>query len=182
MIVRCSLISRFVPRSLNSFHTSSSAQLPKRWKEKTAVPFQSELRNPVAEVYGGAERWPDDEVFSKEPAWIQPSLVFASLSVRHGLRQEALQSVCEKVSPVQVVRLRQVPFSAILWSDMHKLLFPEEHCWRTDNLHCSGRQGRLVLSLQTNKESPILRRDSPWSGNPGAQDRGQNWTLWTKPK
>ena len=31
-------------------------------KEKSEPPFQSELKNPIAEVYGGAEAWPENEV------------------------------------------------------------------------------------------------------------------------
>ena len=48
--------------SVRKIHNSTSLFFPKRWKEKTEVPFQSELKNPVAEVYGAAEAWPDDEV------------------------------------------------------------------------------------------------------------------------
>merc|ERR1719288_371645 len=53
-----------------SFHTSSSVLFPKRWKEKSEVPFQSELTNPVAEVYGASESWPENEfgyLFDKKP-------------------------------------------------------------------------------------------------------------------
>ena len=46
-----------------SFHTSSSVLFPKRWKEKSEVPFQSELTNPVAEVFGASESWPENEVW-----------------------------------------------------------------------------------------------------------------------
>ena len=49
-------------RKLEMALNSTSLFFPKRWKEKTEVPFQSELKNPVAEVYGAAEAWPDDEV------------------------------------------------------------------------------------------------------------------------
>ena len=53
-------ISHRIPR--RSFHISSAALFPKRWKEKSEPPFQSELKNPIAEVYGGAEAWPEDQV------------------------------------------------------------------------------------------------------------------------
>ena len=43
-------------------HTSPVTLFPKRWKEKSEPPFQSELKNPIAEVYGGAEAWPENEV------------------------------------------------------------------------------------------------------------------------
>ena len=43
-------------------NTSATIQFPKRWKEKSEPPFQSELKNPIAEVYGGAEAWPENEV------------------------------------------------------------------------------------------------------------------------
>lgn len=48
--------------SFRQFQTSSATNLPKRWKEKSEPAFQSELENPVAEVFGGAEAWPEDEV------------------------------------------------------------------------------------------------------------------------
>ena len=51
--------------SKSSFHTSSSVLFPKRWKEKSEVPFQSELTNPVAEVFGASESWPENEVWKK---------------------------------------------------------------------------------------------------------------------
>ena len=47
---------------LRYLNTSATTQFPKRWKEKSEPPFQSELRNPIAEVYGGAEAWPENEV------------------------------------------------------------------------------------------------------------------------
>ena len=34
---------------------ASAPRCAKRWRQKKAVAFQSELRNPVAEVYGGSE-------------------------------------------------------------------------------------------------------------------------------
>ena len=56
----------FLPKYLGNFHrhfqTSSIVCKEKRWKEKSALPFQSELKNPVAEVYGGMEAWPEDKV------------------------------------------------------------------------------------------------------------------------
>ena len=54
------------PLNLISLHrniqTCSVLQMSKRWTEKTEVPFKSEFKNPVAEVYGGAEAWPDEMV------------------------------------------------------------------------------------------------------------------------
>ena len=44
------------------FQTCSTLAMSKRWKEKTELPFENEFRNPVAEVYGAAESWPDDVV------------------------------------------------------------------------------------------------------------------------
>ena len=56
----------FLPKYLGNFHrhfqTSSIVCKEKRWKEKSVLPFQSELKNPVAEVYGGIEHWPADKV------------------------------------------------------------------------------------------------------------------------
>merc|ERR1711997_1314451 len=62
-------ISHRIPR--RCFHISSAALFPKRWKEKSEPPFQSELKNPVAEVYGGAEAWPEDQfgtLYDKKPS------------------------------------------------------------------------------------------------------------------
>ena len=53
------LTSLILKRNL---HNSMSVCLPKRWKEKSEPPFQSELKNPVSEVFGGVESWPEDEV------------------------------------------------------------------------------------------------------------------------
>jgi hypothetical protein len=49
-------------KNVQYFHTTSTCAMPKRWKEKSELPFQSDLKNPVEEVYGGSEMWPDDEV------------------------------------------------------------------------------------------------------------------------
>ena len=55
----------FLPKYLGNFHrhfqTSSIVCKEKRWKEKSALPFQSELKNPVAEVYSVIEAWPADK-------------------------------------------------------------------------------------------------------------------------
>lgn len=53
-------ISRLI--SSKNIHTSSQVCKAKRWTEKSEPPFQSELKNPVAEVFGGAEAWPSNEV------------------------------------------------------------------------------------------------------------------------
>jgi hypothetical protein len=55
---------------LKSFHSSAFSNVPKRWKEKSAPPFQHELKNPVEVVYGGAEKWPKDvfgKLYDKKP-------------------------------------------------------------------------------------------------------------------
>ena len=57
--------SIFRLQSIRTFHTTTSVTFPKRWKEKSEVPFQSELTNPVAEVYGPTESWPENEVRKK---------------------------------------------------------------------------------------------------------------------
>ena len=44
-----------------TLHTSASV-LARRWNEKNQPPFQSELKNPVAEVFGPSEAWPEDQV------------------------------------------------------------------------------------------------------------------------
>ena len=54
--------SIFRLHSIRTFQTTTSVTFPKRWKEKSEVPFQSELTNPVAEVYGPTESWPENEV------------------------------------------------------------------------------------------------------------------------
>ena len=56
------LALKSVPRIAKSFHTTAVVPMAKRWKEKTTPAFQTELTNPVSEVYGANERWPDDEV------------------------------------------------------------------------------------------------------------------------
>ena len=60
-----SLLNRqiFSKESRRLIHSSTTVLFPKRWQEKSEPPFQSELTNPVAEVFGGAESWPEDEVF-----------------------------------------------------------------------------------------------------------------------
>ena len=57
--------SIFRLQSIRTFHTTTLVTFPKRWKEKSEVPFQSELTNPVAEVYGPTESWPENEVRKK---------------------------------------------------------------------------------------------------------------------
>merc|ERR1711976_92256 len=55
------------------FQTCSALAMSKRWKEKTELPFENEFRNPVAEVYGAAESWPDDvyvRLYDKKPCKI----------------------------------------------------------------------------------------------------------------
>ena len=44
------------------FQTCTALGMSKRWKEKTELPFETEFRNPVAEVYGATESWPEDVV------------------------------------------------------------------------------------------------------------------------
>ncbi len=40
----------------------------KRWKQKSKLPFQSDLRNPVSEVYGGLEETQEKgHVYDKKP-------------------------------------------------------------------------------------------------------------------
>ena len=56
--------------SIKTFHTSNQTNVPKRWKDKSAPPFQHELKNPVEVVYGGAEKWPKDQfgkMYDKKP-------------------------------------------------------------------------------------------------------------------
>lgn len=52
------------------FQKCAALAMSKRWKEKTELPFENEFRNPVAEVYGAAESWPDDVVsFQKKSTY-----------------------------------------------------------------------------------------------------------------
>lgn len=47
-------------------HFSTCSRLdgrnPDKWVGKSEPPFKSEFKNPVAEVYGGAESWAEDQV------------------------------------------------------------------------------------------------------------------------
>ena len=52
--VRTSSALLWLPSSARPLH-ASAPRCAKRWRQKKAVAFQSELRNPVAEVYGGSE-------------------------------------------------------------------------------------------------------------------------------
>jgi CDGSH-type Zn-finger protein len=56
--------------SCQGIHTSQQTSQPKRWKDKSAPPFQHQLKNPVEVVYGGAEKWPQDQfgkLYDKKP-------------------------------------------------------------------------------------------------------------------
>ena len=64
------LLKLHIQLSRRAISTTSLAQFPKRWREKSEPPFKSEFQNPVAEVYGGAESWPEDQyglIYDKKP-------------------------------------------------------------------------------------------------------------------
>ena len=62
MLLKKCFLPKYLGNCHRHFQTSSIMCKEKRWKEKSALPFQSELKNPVAEVYGGMENWPADKV------------------------------------------------------------------------------------------------------------------------
>lgn len=99
--------------STSRFHTSRPLDA-KRWKTKTELPFQAELRNPSKEfIISNLHFLRNDRVRLFSQRHLRRRQHVHQLWLR--LRQEAVQGGGEEVSRVPVVRMRNVGAAAILW-------------------------------------------------------------------